>query len=360
MTRRGGFRPSSGGNKGDTGATGFRLLPRSWSGKSPQNATNESAGQDSNTASSAAKTAAAAVDNASQSTKPQAAQTTPTSPENNLRITETGNANLADSRNGSGFSGWVLSGLAVGGLGVIAIGAFAAYYLFTSLYLGIALKDQPGSIYLPVEFDAIANVTNNMDIIMDGIIEAQVPFKQTLNLPLKGRYTAEVEIDAPVPVKFDVVYDGTIPVDTIADITARADFNFQDVKTYRELELKAKLPMKMALPVQLTAPVDTIIDFKYKGPLIMGLDQTIQADVDTTLNTQLKVKQTVSTPVTAAIPLHVYAPHKPINVILNAPDLKVDIDSLRLELASNPDEPQRVESPWGPVAEEAYHPQASE
>ena len=199
-----------------------------------------------------------------------------------------------------------------------------------------------------------------MDIVMDGVIEAQVPFKQTLDLPLKGRYTAEVEIDAPVPVQFDVVYDGTIPVDTFADITARADFNFQDVKTYRELEFKAKLPMKMALPVKLTAPVDTVIDFKYKGPLIMGLDQTIQADVDTILNTRLTVNQTVSTPVSAAIPLHIYAPHKAINILLDAPDLKVDIDSLRLEVADDPDEPQRVESPWGPVADEGYHPQAKQ
>ncbi|MGB1579952.1 MAG: hypothetical protein ACPHER_00425, partial [Nevskiales bacterium] len=116
-----------------------------------------------------------------------------------------------------GKSGWLLTGGLLGGLVVIAGCAFAGYYLITNLYLGLALKDQPGSVYLPIEFDATASITNNMDIVMDGVIEAQVPFKQTLSLPLKGRYKADVEIDAPVPVKFDVVYDGTIPVDTIAD-----------------------------------------------------------------------------------------------------------------------------------------------
>ncbi|MGB1579953.1 MAG: hypothetical protein ACPHER_00430, partial [Nevskiales bacterium] len=133
--------------------------------------------------------------------------------------------------------------------------------------------------------------------------------------------------------------------------------NFQDVKTYRELEFQAKLPMKMALPVRLTAPVDTILDFKYKGPLIMGLDQTIHADVDTTLDTRLVVNQTVSTPVNAAIPLHIYAPQHPIKVYLTAPDLKVDLSSLKLGIAENTDQPERTDSPWGPAA--ANHPQAT-
>ena len=314
MTRRGGYRPSNADN------SDFRSKPSTLSEKSAKQA---------------------------DEIKRQ--------PEETTDMTAPVSGSGGDS--GGGFPLKTVLALLVGAPLVIIAGAAAGYYLFTNLYLGLSLNKQPGSVYLPIEFDATASITNNMDIIMDGVIEAQVPFKQTLNLPLQGRYKADVEIDAPVPVKFDVVYDGTIPVDTIADITARANFNFQDVKTYRELEFQAKLPMKMALPVKLTAPVDTTIDFKYKGPLVMGLNQTIQADVDTTLDTRLAVNQTVSTPVNAAIPLHIYAPSKPINVFLSAPQLRLDISKLKLEVAEDTDQPQRTESPWGPPAE--GHPQAA-
>lgn len=313
MTRRGGFRRGGGSDKEDTG---FRLLPGSGSGKA-----NPKAGT-------------AAV----------------------YATTDTTNA-AAAAGGGGGPSALLIGGLLTGGLGVIVIGAFAGYWLFTNLWFSLGISEAPLSVYLPPEFEVNAKVTNVLDIVMDGEITAQVPFKQRLNLPLKGRYEADVEINAPVPVKFDVVYDGTIPVDTIADITARANFNFQDVKTYRELEFKAKLPMKMALPVQLTAPVDTVIDFKYKGPLIMGLDQTIQADVDTVLNTRMRVNQTMSTPVTADIPLTIYAPHEPVYGYLTAPALAMNLDSLRLEVADDTNQPERVESQWGPEAVKGYHPQ---
>lgn len=316
MTRRGGFRPGAG-----NGDDGFRLLPRSWKGRG---------------------TAAAA--SGESATTRTAGDTTTVS---EAPADSGGNGGGPD---GGGLSGKSWAALLAGGLGVIVIGAFAGYYLLTHLVIGLSLKNQPGSVYFPPEFTAVARVTNNLDIKMDGVITAQVPFKQTLNLPLKGRYKADVEIDAPVPVKFDVVYDGTIPVDTFADITARADFNFQDVKTYRELEIKAKLPMKMALPVKLTAPVDTTIDFKYKGPLVMGLDQTIQAPVDTVLDTRLVVNQNVNTPVTADIPLKVTAnDDEPVKVILTEANLELHADTLRLEVADDTDQPQRVDSPWGPT-----------
>ncbi len=236
-----------------------------------------------------------------------------------------------------------------GAVGAIVVGGLLGYWLLMNLSLKLALKDQPGMVTLPPEFEATARVTNVLDLVMKGTIKAQVPFKQTLDLPLQGRYNTDVELDTVVPVKFTVSYDGTIPVNTIADITARANFNFQDVKGFRNLDIKAKLPMKFNLPVKLTAPVDTGLRFTYSGPMVMGLDQVIRADVDTLINTRLEVNQQVSAPVTAEIPLHVRAPTHPLKAIITDANLAVRLDSLRLGVAENTDGPHRSASPWGPA-----------
>ena len=371
MSRRGGFR--SGGSD-----EGFRLLPKSWAGKplsSPSAAedavsdndpatqaatgdaaTSATAGQDAGfrvTPKRWGGTTAAASGSAAGATAAQSSRSSSGTTPASRQPAAAPPSDPPPPESGGGSSGFLLwGGLLVGGAGVIVVGAFVGYFLFTNLIIGLSLRDVRGTVHFPPEFKAVATVTNSLDIVMDGVIEAQVPFKQTLNLPLKGRYSADVEISSPVPVKFDVVYDGTIPVDTIADITARADFNFQDVKTMRELEFTAKLPMKMSLPVKLLAPVDTIIDFTYKGPLVMGLDQTIQADVDTTLITRLKVNQKMTAPVTADIPLTIYSPN-PVKVIISEADIKFNLDTLRLEVADDTDQPERVESPWGPGWDDA-------
>jgi hypothetical protein len=239
---------------------------------------------------------------------------------------------------------------AVSAAAVVVVGGVLGYWLLINLTLGIALKHQPGAVTLPPEFDATARVTNVLDIVMKGTIEARVPFKQTLELPLQGRYNTEVEIDTVVPVQFTVTYDGTIPVNTMADITARANFNFQDVKGFRQLDVKAKLPMKFNLPVRLTAPVNTGLRFAYRGPMVMGLDQMLRTDVDTMIDTRLAVNQKVTAPVTAEIPLRVRAPKEPLKAVITEADLAVRLDTLRLEKAQNADGPLRAETVWGPAA----------
>lgn len=239
----------------------------------------------------------------------------------------------------------------IGGLGAIVVGAFIGYWIFMHLTFSISLEDQPMAITLPQDFDVTANVEKELDILMDGIIHAQVPFKQELTLPLKGRYRSDVVLDAKVPVKFDVQYDGVIPVDTIADIEIVTDFNYMGAKTLRNLNIKAKLPMQFSLPVQLTAPVDQTIDLRYEGPLVMNLDQTITTEVDTVIDTSLAVNQEVSAPVIAKILMKTNGPPRPIRAIIQESTIGGRVSGIGLSVADkDAKRAERVDSIWGPAA----------
>lgn len=255
-----------------------------------------------------------------------------------------------DDRGGK--RGW-LGGLMVAAvlLGMVLVGVWLAWWIWLSLIIYIPIQNQEAGITLPPKFQATAEVSNMLDVAMNGEIEASVPFKQTLTVPLRGRYDFDVEMDARVPVQFEVIYDGIIPVDTAAEVTIRTGINYKNLKSLRNLTIKTSLPLKFPLPVNLKIPVDDVIDLTYAGHLSADIDQDLLAPVDTVLRTRLPINQTIRTPVTAAIPLEVMLDQEQVRMIIT--DLKVPLRPSRMLGLGLADEsaregPTRVDNPYGP------------
>lgn len=253
-------------------------------------------------------------------------------------------------RSRMGLLGWTVTGGVL--LGALACGVLIAWWIWMNLVIHIYIRDQLTGITLPESFDAVAEVSNVLDVAMDGEITTSVPFQQTLTVPLRGRYDFDVEMNARVPVKFEVIYDGIIPVDTSADVTVRTGINYKNLKSLRNLTIETSLPLKFPLPVNLKIPIDDTIDLTYNGPLSADIDQDLLAPVDTVLQTKLPIKQTIRTPVTAAIPLVVSPAAEQVRMRIT--DLKVDLRPSRMlgfGLASKEARqgPERVDSPYGPL-----------
>lgn len=244
---------------------------------------------------------------------------------------------------------WLAGGVVL--LTAIAGGGLLGYWLFLNLVIGLQLTDQPGTILLPPELEVTAEVTNELDVGLTGEIAAEVPFKEILNIPLSGRYDFAVEMAPDIPVQFDVVYDGVIPVDTQANVVATVDFDFETVKKYRNLTFETDIPLQFDLPVNLTAKVNDVIALAYKGPMSAIINDNLRAPVDTRLKTVLPVDENIRTPVNAAIDLRARLPQGPVKVIINRADLRLRPATLQLELAEETDGPRRGDTPWGPQAE---------
>ncbi len=250
-----------------------------------------------------------------------------------------------------GCFGWIVAGGVL--LGALVGGVLIAWWVWLHLIIHIDIRDQQAGITLPEEFEAVAKVSNMLDVAMKGEITTTVPFQQTLTVPLRGRYDFDVEMNAKVPVQFDVTYDGIIPVDTSADVTIRTGINYKNLKSLRNLVIETSLPLKFPLPVNLKIPVDDVIDLTYNGPLSADIDQDLLAPVDTVLRTTLPIDQTIRTPVTAAIPLTVRPDAEQVRMIIT--DLQVNLRPSRMlsfGLASKEDRdagPERADSAYGPL-----------
>lgn len=229
---------------------------------------------------------------------------------------------------------------------LVIVGGVFGFWLYAHLILRLTLTDQPGHVLLPPTARVSAEATNRITIQLNGYIDAIVPFKQTLSLPIKGDYDTEVKLDAWVPIKMVIKYRGVVPVDTFADIEGTTDFTYQNLKRLRNVKFRAKVPLKFEQPVSFTVPVDTRIRFVYQGPLRLALDQTITAPVDTVLHTRLKAVREITTPILARFDMNVRFPREPVPVIVKHADLGLRINGLRLERMPAP-APAPVATPSG-------------
>lgn len=232
---------------------------------------------------------------------------------------------------------WPLFG--VGVVGAVIVGGLAGYWAFMNVAARLLIGEQPLTIQLPPQSDIVMRTDHKVDVLMKGTIYAQVPLKQTLDLPVNGTYDTIVDIDTKVPLETVITYEGVIPVDSMADIEAKAPVNFQNVKKYKNLHFKAKLPLKMRLPVKLVVPVKQVIPLRYHGPLKVTINHVIRTPVDTTLKTALKVNQPFSVPVTTSLPVRLQLPQHPVQATIVESDLFLDISTLRLERKPEPGGP---------------------
>lgn len=242
-----------------------------------------------------------------------------------------------------------LAGLIAGG-GLLVGAGLVGFWVYSWLVVGLTIHNQPGLITLPPKFIAQARATNNVTIKLDGYIDAIVPFKQTLDLPIEGDYTADINLDTVVPIKFTIEYSGVIPVDTFADIKGRTDFVYQNIKRLRNVAFAGRVPLQFEQPVKFVVPIDTTLRVKFRGPIGLKLNQTIKAPVDTVLNTRILAQREVTTPILARFGLDVTSPTQPIPVIIQHADLKLKADTLRLSKTADPSQPQRKQGPAGAPA----------
>ncbi|WP_410210830.1 hypothetical protein [Aquirhabdus sp.] len=216
-------------------------------------------------------------------------------------------------------------------LAIIVIGLFLGFQLYTHILAGLTLSDQPGFLQLPKSITGTASATNDIAIKLKGRIDAEVPVKQDLQLPLHGVYQANISLDTHVPLRFTINYKGDVDVHAYADIVGTTELVTQRHWYLPTFPLKARVPLDFKLPISLSVPVDTQIRFVYNGPLTLKLNQTLTSPIDTVLRTYLMVDRNVSTPILASFGMRFYPPQTPLPVLVKYADLKLPLSSLRIQ-----------------------------
>lgn len=231
---------------------------------------------------------------------------------------------------------WILGGWIV--LIIAMAGLTLGFVLYTHVVIGVKLHDQNALLKLPRRLIVQARATQKAAITLKGRVDLNVPFKKkALALPLHGTYRANISLDTMVPLRMNIHYRHEIPVHT--SMTFHSNTGLV-IRWLPHFPLKGRIPLNIKVPVSLTVPVNTMIRFKYKGPVLITFNQTLHPSVDTVLHTHVLLDKAVKTPVTNTFTARIIPDKRELPVVLTDSLLQLPLRSLKLSL-SPPEHPSR-------------------
>lgn len=153
-------------------------------------------------------------------------------------------------------------------------GAGGAYWLITRYNLAVPVMDQNLRIKLPDQLQVGIELVQMQP-------EAQVAGEDVemvfLPLHLKDSLEVMTEVDAMVPLKLNVPYEGEVQVRATLPIDMTVETRFLGIPM--NMPVKADVPIDALIPVKMSVPIDQKIRIKMKMPVKATLDHKVNIPI---------------------------------------------------------------------------------
>ena len=129
-------------------------------------------------------------------------------------------------------------------------------------------------IMLPDELATQIHVGNYLDIHSRGKLNTKIDIDRQLNLPLQGKYLADLrfEVETPITVKID--YKTMIQIDQLMPVETTTDLIYQN-KLLPKFPLKLEIPVQLEVPFQLKRAYTIPVKIQFDGPVYFEFDEQV-------------------------------------------------------------------------------------
>ena len=125
----------------------------------------------------------------------------------------------------------VLSGLAFIVLASVC-GVLIAIWMFNHFNIYIPLENQKVSIDLQEPLQAEVKIHDALDVDVTGRVNAEIPIREKLNIPLTQTLTPRVYFDNQVPIKTTIPVRETEPYRVCRRVNILRDYPDDKIKIY--------------------------------------------------------------------------------------------------------------------------------
>lgn len=171
----------------------------------------------------------------------------------------------------------------------------------SGLTLRFPLHDQPMRIRFVDPMQAVAHAKKRLVMAPQGTVDAVIPLRQTVEIPLQGRFPVQLGFERRVPLALDIDHVAQVPVTTHADIQASTRAAFGGIKGFRGLGIRAQVPLSFVLrvPIRIRFRGDAWI--RYRGPGTLSVDHRLRTHLDERLRVRLVLDQRLTPVLTASV-----------------------------------------------------------
>ena len=156
---------------------------------------------------------------------------------------------------------------------VILVGAL--FWLYLNIQASMQVSASEAQIQLSDSLPTKIQVGNYLETQSVGTLDTQLKIDQKINLPLTGKYLANLEFGVEVPVSVSVDYQTEVLIDENMPLETTTDLIYQN-KLLPKLPLALDIPIKLAVPFHLKQDYQVPIKIMFNGLVYFEFNEQVR------------------------------------------------------------------------------------
>ena len=163
---------------------------------------------------------------------------------------------------------------------ILLVGLVALlFWLYLNLQASLSISSQRASIQLSKSLATTIHVGNHLQTHAVGNLDTIIALDRTLQLPLKGRYLAELDFAVETPITVDIDYQTNIKIESVMPLETTTDLVYQN-------SLLPKFPLKLNIPIKMNVPFH--LKRRYRLPIKIDFNGLVYFDFNEMLEVPVK------------------------------------------------------------------------
>ena len=159
---------------------------------------------------------------------------------------------------------------------VILVGAL--FWLYLNIQASMQVSASKAQIQLSDSLPTKIQVGNYLETQSIGTLDTQLKIDQKINLPLTGKYLANLEFEVEVPVSVSVDYQTEVLIDENMPLETTTDLIYQN-KLLPKFPLALDIPIKLAVPFHLKQDYQVPIKIMFNGLVHFEFNEQVRLHV---------------------------------------------------------------------------------
>lgn len=161
---------------------------------------------------------------------------------------------------------------------IVVLLVAALFWLYLNIEASMHVSARNADIQLSHSLPVKIEVGNYLEVQSVGTLNTKIDLDHHVDLPIKGKYLADLSFSVEVPVQVAVDYQTDVLIDQTMPLSTTTDLVYQN-KFLPKFPLNIDIPVKLSVPFHLKQTYTIPIKIDFSGPVYLELDEKVRLHV---------------------------------------------------------------------------------
>ena len=152
------------------------------------------------------------------------------------------------------------------------------FWLYLNIQASVSVSSHHAQIHLPESLPTKIYVGNYLQTRSVGKLDTTIDINRQLDLPLRGKYLADLSFEVETPITVNIDYSTMLKVDETMPLETTPDLIYQN-KLLPKFPLKLDIPIQLDIPFQLKRNYTLPVKISFSGPVYFEFNEPVHLNV---------------------------------------------------------------------------------